>query len=53
MQEKRYNIIRFYRDMDKQRKVVAKNVDEATKTAWVNDPKTSTETYFDGFEEIK
>lgn len=46
-----YQIIRFYRDSDTPNEIIAEGLTREEVQAHCSDPSTSTEEYFDGFEE--
>lgn len=50
-EDRRYDIVRFYRDPNKGLRVVKKRVTLEQAQAHCKDPSTSTGTYFDGYRE--
>jgi len=50
-EDRRYDIVRFYRDPNKGSRVVKKRVTLEQAQAHCKDPSTSTGIYFDGYRE--
>ena len=49
----KYKIVRYYRNINKRSRTIKKGLDLGAAQAHCRDPKTSTETYFDGYTEDK